>query len=152
MITGLNHIGISITDLDRAISFYRDLMGLELITEPFPFEGPMFSSVMGLESAAGRMCVMRKGGLQLELFEFALPRPASKDPNYSVGNHGLSHFGIDVENIDATYERLLTAGVRFHCPVMQFPSGVKATYGRDMDGNVFELLEMSPPDQGKAHQ
>jgi hypothetical protein len=40
------------------------------------------------------------------------------------------------------YVRLVVAGVRFHCPVVTFPSGVKATYGRDQDGNVFELLEM----------
>jgi hypothetical protein len=33
--------------------------------------------------------------------------------------------------------------VRFHSDVKLFPSGMKAAYGRDNDGNVFELLEMS---------
>jgi predicted enzyme related to lactoylglutathione lyase len=32
--------------------------------------------------------------------------------------------------------------VQFHSSVRQFPSGVRAAYGRDPDGNVFELLEM----------
>jgi catechol 2,3-dioxygenase-like lactoylglutathione lyase family enzyme len=143
VIKGFNHVGVSVRDLDRSIAFYGDLLGLALLTDPFPFEGPMFSDVMGVEEARGRMCVMRKGSLQLELFEFANPGPAAKDPDHSVANHGLTHFGIDVEDIDAVYARLAAAGVRFHCPVQTFPGGMRATYGRDMDGNVFELLEMS---------
>jgi catechol 2,3-dioxygenase-like lactoylglutathione lyase family enzyme len=143
VIKGFNHIGISVRDLDRAIAFYRDLLGLELLTPAFPFAGPMFSQVMGVDDAEGRMCVMRKGSLQLELFEFAHPGPGPKDPSHSVADHGLTHFGIDVDDIDAAYGRLVAAGVRFHCPVQTFPSGMRATYGRDMDGNVFELLEMS---------
>jgi catechol 2,3-dioxygenase-like lactoylglutathione lyase family enzyme len=143
MIKGFNHVGISVRDLDRSIAFYRDLLGLELLAA-LPFEGPMFSQVMGVDDAQGRMCVMRKGSLQLELFEFATPDPAQKDANHSVADHGLTHFGIDVEDIDAVYARLSAAGVRFHCPVQTFPSGMRATYGRDIDGNVFELLEMRP--------
>jgi catechol 2,3-dioxygenase-like lactoylglutathione lyase family enzyme len=143
VIKGFNHVGVSVRDLDRAIAFYRDMLELELLTPAFPFEGPMFSQVMGVDDAKGRMAVMRKGSLQLELFEFAQPGPAPKDPSHSVANHGLTHFGIDVADIDAVYERLAAAGVRFHCPVQTFPGGMRATYGRDMDGNVFELLEMS---------
>ena len=143
MIRGFNHVGLSVRDLDRAIAFYRDMLGLEQLTPAFPFEGPMFSQVMGVEDAKGRMCVMRKASLQLELFEFAHPAPAPKDENHSVADHGLTHFGIDVEDIDAVHARLAAAGVRFHCPVQTFPSGMRATYGRDMDGNVFELLEMT---------
>jgi predicted enzyme related to lactoylglutathione lyase len=77
----------------------------------------------------------------LELFAFAEPKPMRKDPNHSVGDHGISHFGVMVEDIEGTYRRLSAEGVRFHCPVTTFPSGMKAAYGRDMDGNVFELLE-----------
>ena len=145
MIRGFNHIGVSVRDLDRSIEFYRDLLGLALIAAPFPFSGPMFSQVMGVEDAKGRMCVMRAANVQLELFEFTSPEPAPKDPDHSVAHHGLTHFGIDVEDIDATYARLVAAGVRFHCPVQTFPGGMRATYGRDMDGNVFELLQMSAP-------
>jgi catechol 2,3-dioxygenase-like lactoylglutathione lyase family enzyme len=148
MIKGFNHIGLSVRDLDRSIAFYRDLLGLAVLTEPFPFEGPMFSQVMGVEGAEGRMCVMCRGSLQLELFEFARPAPVQKDSRYPVADHGLTHFGIDVEDIDSAYHRLVAAGVHFHCPVQTFPSGMRATYGRDMDGNVFELLEMSVPPAG----
>lgn len=141
MIGGLHHVGISITNLEQAIEFYTKMLEME-VAATFPFGGPLYSQVMGLENAEGRMGVVRKGSLMLELFEFAHPTAARKDPNYSVGDRGISHFGIEVTDIEATYERLVAAGVRFHCAVVTFPKGVKATYGRDQDGNVFELLQM----------
>jgi len=142
MVKGMNHVGISIRNLEKAIEFYTKMFDMQVLAN-FSFSGPQYSRVMGLDNPAGRMAVVRKGGLTLELFAYAHPTAAQKDPSYSVGDHGISHFGIDVEDIEGTYERLLAAGVRFHCPVTTFPSGMKATYGRDLDGNVFELLEMS---------
>ena len=138
----MNHVGISVADLERAIAFYRDMLGMELLTPVFPFGGPDFSGVMGLENAQGRMGVVRGGSVQLELFEFSHPDPAPQDPDQSVGDRGISHFGIEVDDIDEIYARLTAAGVRFHSPVTTFGSGIKAAYGRDPDGNVFELLEM----------
>jgi catechol 2,3-dioxygenase-like lactoylglutathione lyase family enzyme len=141
MIKGLNHVGISVSNLGKAIEFYTRNFDMELLTS-FPFSGPSYSQVMGLEDAQGSMAVVRKGTLMLELFEFTKPTPAPKDASHPVSDRGLMHFGIDVEDIEGTYKRLVAAGVRFHCPVTTFPSGMKATYGRDLDGNVFELLEM----------
>ena len=42
------------------------------------------------------------------------------------------------------YDRLLKNGVEFHSPPQNFGQ-VKATYGRDCDGNVFELQEIIDP-------
>lgn len=140
----MNHVGLSVRDIERSIAFYRDMFGMEQDCEVFPFGGPQFSGVMGLENASGRMCMISGGTVSLELFEFANPAPRTKDARYPVADHGLSHFGFEVEGIDEVYARLSAAGVHFHCPVTQFPGGMKATYGRDPDGNVFELLERVP--------
>lgn len=143
MIRGFHHVGVSVVDIDRSIGFYRDLLGMEQACEVFPFEGPLYEQIMALPAPKGRMCVMAKNGLQLELFEFSHPKPGAKDANYPVADHGLTHFGVEVDDIDAAFARLTAAGVRFHAPVLQFPGGMKAAYGRDPDGNVFELLERS---------
>ena len=143
MIKGMNHVGISVSNLDRAIEFYREMLGMELAGPIVPFAGPLFEQVMALPNTQGRIGFLRNGSLQLELFEFSHPNPARKDPNYSVADHGISHFCVEVTDIEATYERLRAGGVDFHCPVLRFPGGIKATYGRDPDGNVFELLDKS---------
>jgi len=141
MINGFHHVGISVSDLDISIVFYKEMLGMELVGPIVHFDGPQFGLIMALENPAGRVAFMRNGDFQLELFEFARPQPAAKDPNYPVADRGISHFCVNVTDVAATYERLLAAGVRFHCPVLQFPDGAKATYARDPDGNVFELLE-----------
>jgi len=143
----MNHVGISVTNLETTIAFYRDMFGMEELTPTFPFGGKDYDAIMGVEDAAGRMTVIRKGDVQLELFEFASPRPSPRDPNYPVADHGYSHCGFEIDDIDEVYERLTAAGVRFHCPVVSFPGGIRALYGRDPDGYVFELLEMPAADQ-----
>ena len=144
MIKGIHHVGISVTNLEHSIAFYTELLGMEVAAQPFLLSGSDLEKVMALPDLQGRMCVVQKGSLLIELFEFAQPRPLTKDENYPVSNHGISHFGIEVDDVESAYQKLKAAGVRFHSPVMSFQHGIKATYGRDPDGNVFELLEMPP--------
>jgi catechol 2,3-dioxygenase-like lactoylglutathione lyase family enzyme len=141
MINGMNHVGISVSSLERSIAFYCEMLDMELAGPVISFGGELFLKVMALDDPKGRIGFLRNGSFQLELFEFSQPAAASKDPNYSVADRGISHFCVNVIDIDATYEKLLAAGVRFHCPVLTFPGGARATYARDPDGNVFELLE-----------
>jgi glyoxylase I family protein len=139
-----SHVGISVTDIERSIGFYRDMFGFEQLCDVFPFGGEQFETIMDLPGATGRMCMIGKDNVHLELFEFAGSR--AKDPEYPVSDRGISHFGFDVEDIAATYEKLKAADVRIHSPVITFNQGsMKAIYCRDPDGNVFEVLEPGRP-------
>lgn len=139
-----NHVGISVADIDRSIAFYRDLLDLEQLCDVFPFAGEDFEAVMDIPGVNGRMCMMGAGNLQVELFEFADAKP--QDPDYPVSNRGISHFGITVDDIDAVYEKLHAAKVRMHSPVITFMGGsMRATYCRDPDGNVFEIMQKGQP-------
>src|ERR1700712_3312490 len=140
-----HHVGISVTNIDRSIAFYRDMLGMTLAMEPFALSGEMLDMVNGLKGVQVRTCHMMAGGASLELFEYASPDSKPKDPSYSVADRGISHFGVMVTDIEGIYDRCTAAGVIFHCPVQTFPGGMMATYGRDPDGNVFELLERSVP-------
>jgi catechol 2,3-dioxygenase-like lactoylglutathione lyase family enzyme len=140
----INHVGISVSDIERSIAFYRDLFGLEQLCDVFPFGGEQFAAIMDIPDVTGRMCMIGKDSLQLELFEFTDARP--RDPEYPVSDRGYSHFGFEVDDIAATYEKLKAANVRIHSPVITFNQGsMKAAYCRDPDGNVFELLEPGTP-------
>ncbi len=140
-----NHVGISVANIERTVDFYRDIFGMEPLCETFPFGDAQFSAIMDLPGVSGRMTMIGIGAIQLELFEFASPAPAAKDPEYKVSDHGYSHFGITVDDIDETYARLKAASARIHCPVVQFPGGMKAAYCRDPDGNVFEIMQQCAP-------
>jgi catechol 2,3-dioxygenase-like lactoylglutathione lyase family enzyme len=137
-----NHVGISVTDLDRSIAFYREMFGMEPLGDPFPFSGPQFSEIMDITEVEGRMCMIAGGSVWLELFEFSNPVGKAKDANYPVSDRGISHFGLTVDDIHATYDKLKAAGVPIHGHLQTFSGGgMRAAYCRDPDGNVFEIMQ-----------
>lgn len=144
-----NHVGISVTNIERSIAFYRNMLGMEPLCEVFLFGGEQFSKIMDIPNVGGRMCMIAKGTLWLELFEFSNPAGKAKDEDYPVSDRGYSHFGVEVDDIDATYEKLKAAGTRIHCPVQTFmPGGMRAAYCRDPDGNVFEIMQPGEATRG----
>ena len=140
LITGIGHVGISVADLDRSIAFYRDVLGMELVDQG-PFEGERYGAILGIRGVRGDIATLRAGSLEIELFRFLVPSSRAGDPVRPVSDQGITHFCIEVTDIRAIYDRLKAAGVSFNCPPLEFPGIATATYGRDPDGNVFELME-----------
>ena len=143
MLMGFHHAAISTPDLDRFIEFYRDAFGCE-VSRMFAWDAPSdrADALTGLDGTAARAAMLKLGDSFLEVFEFSSPRPKSPDVPRPVHDHGITHICIQVKDIQAEYERLLAAGMRFHCPPVPQDSGF-LTYGRDPDGNVVELLEFT---------
>lgn len=143
MIKTMNHVGISVRNIERSVAFYRDLFGMEVLIEPRPFSGELYEKIMALNGAAGKVALLKGPGMKIELFEFTHPSPQVTDDDRPVCDHGISHFCIEVTDIDGEYQRLKELGVPFHCPPQSYRGLASATYGRDPDGNVFELLEVT---------
>ncbi len=89
--------------------------------------------------------MLKSGNACVELFEYQTPSPKPGEAGRPVCDHGITHICLQVSAIDEEYARLKAAGMAFHCPPQQVGSDIRATYGRDPDGNVVELLEV-PPD------
>jgi catechol 2,3-dioxygenase-like lactoylglutathione lyase family enzyme len=140
MITGFEHVGISVANLERTVGFYRDLLGMEVIQE-VPFAGERYEAILGLKGAKGRIAILRLGSLELEFFEFTHPAGRAADPKRPVSDRGITHFAVQVKDIAGLYARLQAAGVPFHCAPIDFGCAV-ATYLRDPDGNVIEMMQM----------
>ncbi len=150
MIRGIHHTAISAVDLERSIRFYRDLMGFEEVMDFSRPEGtPNMNATHALKETSGRVVLLKAGNSMIELFQYATPTPIQADASRRLCDHGITHFCIDVDDIDAEYERLKAAGMSFHCPPVDYGT-VKTTYGRDPDGNVIELQEIKSPDDPLA--
>ena len=145
MIAGIHHVAISTPDAERALGFYRDLLGFEpLFDQSWPPGTAVADRITALHGSSARQVMLRRGNAYLELFEYAAPEPRHGDPQRPVCDHGITHLCLDVTGLDAEYERLREAGVAFHCPPQDLGAGVRTTYARDPDGNVVELQELSP--------
>lgn len=144
MIRAIHHVAISTPDLLRMCDFYCDLLGFEEVSRTAwqPGEAKI-DRVMALTGTAATAVLLQRGPTCVELFQFVFPAPAPRgDDDRPVNQFGITHLCFDVADIDAAYARLVDAGVRFHAPPQDFGS-VRATYGRDPDGNVFELQQLT---------
>lgn len=142
----LHHIAISTPDAERALRFYRDLLGFELVYEgSWPAGTTVADAVTGLEGSAARQLLLRTGNAYLELFEYGAPAPSPADPRRPVCDHGITHLCLEIDDdLDDEYERLRAAGVSFHSPPQDLGAGVRTVYARDPDGNVVELQRLTP--------
>ena len=146
MINGIHHVAISTPNLNRLVDFYKNVLGFEIVYETSWEKREIIDQIVGLKNSAARSVMLRAHNTHIELFEYSAPEPVPGDPNRPVCDHGYTHLCFDVNDIDAEYERLLEGGIRFHTPPPksdQLGSGkIRATYGRDPDGNVIELQEV----------
>jgi catechol 2,3-dioxygenase-like lactoylglutathione lyase family enzyme len=155
-IQGVHHIGISVPDIAKAREFYIDLLGAVEEVAPMEWSGsPFIDAVVGLKDSAAKQFICRLGNTHIEAFEYLNPRSPDQDPDKGVHHFGYTHFALQVDDIKATYERMLAAGIRFHAPPAYetivtaadgSKSGYSATYGRDFFGNVFEIMEIHADD------
>lgn len=141
MTATFGHVGISVVNLERSLAFYRDLLGMKVVEE-VTFNGERYEAILALKGARGRIAILKSGSLTIELFEFAEPAPKPANAPRPVSDHGITHVAVEVDDIQELYDRLSSAGVTFHCPPIHFPACATATYARDPDGNVVEILQL----------
>jgi catechol 2,3-dioxygenase-like lactoylglutathione lyase family enzyme len=128
--------------MERALAFYRDLLGFEIVySSAWEIGTQGADRITGLKDSAARVVIVKAGNAFIELFQYSSPTPRLGDQMRPVCDHGITHICLDVADVDAEYARLHAAGMVFHCPP-QGNGALRATYGRDPDGNVVELLEV----------
>ncbi len=150
---GVHHVAVSVPDIDIARKFYIDLLGATEMSNVEWGTGNVFiNEIVGLEDCAGKSFMARLGNTFLEVFEYLEPRAAPQNPKQPVNTFGYTHFGLQVSDIFAVYDRMLEAGLTFHTPPRHSAEitevdgrkmGFISTYGRDFFGNVFELIEIN---------
>lgn len=110
---GVEHIGLTVPNLDEAVTFFRDVIGCELIFDGGGF-GPdrtFMPANLGVHpDATLRYCFMRcRTGANFELFEYVSPDQKHERPkNSDLGGHHLAFY---VDNFDEALSYLRAHGV-----------------------------------------
>ena len=141
MITRMNHTGIVVRDLNKAIEFYRDVMGLRLIVERERTGGPI-SQVLGYDDTylkIGNLAVA--DGHVLELIEYLNPTAGAR-PTDERSVVGGSHLAFEVDDIEVTFRDLTNRGAKKLNPPVEVVPGRKVCYLQDPEGNWIELMEL----------
>ncbi len=120
--TGFAHMSVGAHDLEESARFYKDLFGMEEIPSP---DSPF------------RVRWLRVGDPQLHLFETGESAPSGQ------------HFGIEVDDFEAAYDRTGEMGVRvkegYFSRLYELPGGAAQMYVLDPAGN---MVEVNWPDVG----
>ncbi len=151
-VAGIFHTGLTVSDLDRSIAFYRDLLGLEVIAQ-WDSSQPYLRTVVGYPDAELRIALLRlpertgaASGPHVELLEYKQPRGVRGDAN--TFNPGNAHIAFMVDDLDATYADLKAKGVRFKSAPVEIAhgrnKGAKAVYLFDPDDITLEMVQPAP--------
>ncbi len=139
------HTGITVRDIDKAVLFYRDVLGLELVVPPTdPAEGAELSAGVGVPGARLRQAILESGDCSIELFEYQNP-PAVIEKPLPANNLGPGHVAFEVSDIKVEYERMKKLGVEFFTEpnfIAEGPlAGWQWVYFKDPEGTTLELVE-----------
>jgi catechol 2,3-dioxygenase-like lactoylglutathione lyase family enzyme len=148
-LTGISHTSFTVSDMDRSLAFYRDVLGMVLILE-VERKGEYIEQVVGFPGASLRIVGLKlPSGSDhiLELIEYRVPRGERID--LRTCNPGSPHLCFVTDDIQAAYQELRGKGVQFKSAPVRIPSGPSAggydAYFLDPDGITLELAQPAPP-------
>ena len=114
-IADIHHVSLNVSDLERSVGFYRDVLGMHLLPRPeMPVQG------VWLDAGHGR---------QVHLILADVPDDRGQ------------HVAFAVTDLDATIAELRDAGMKVSDPFDVADTGIRQAFGRDPDGNRLEFTQ-----------
>lgn len=143
MIKKLHHACVTVSDMDRALAFYRDILGLEM-TMDFEISGDEFDALFHRPGVRGRLVYFEEGVELAYYFSPSDGKPLSARP----WDSGFTFLIFEVSNLEKMYVTLVDKGVEFRAPP-KLPStevptegAVKVAHLNGPDGELISLIEL----------
>jgi catechol 2,3-dioxygenase-like lactoylglutathione lyase family enzyme len=153
VVTAVDDIAVTVSDVDRATTFYRDVLGFSPVTES-ESASQSLERLEGVFGARIRAAQLRLGDERLTLLQFVAGTGRPIPPDQRSNDAGFQHVAIVVSDMDAAYRRLREHHVRHVSNAPQtLPAwnkaagGIRAFYFSDLDGHTLELIWF-PPGKG----
>lgn len=141
----LDHIAITVSDLEASHHFYRDLLGLEVGVKVAHggWAVEAMTKLPGADIVEYRMHTQDTPGVTVDLIEWVTPE--SPVGRYEIHHVPSTHICFGVDDVQEMYERLVAEGVEFVSPPVIWPpeqGSWKVLFLYDPDGNLLELNEI----------
>ena len=134
MIKKLDHASISISDMNRSLVFYRDVLGMKVEFEE-ETSGEKFGAVMGAPGDFRALVVKFEEGL--ELIQFI--SPAGTKPSFKPWDIGAVLLDFEVSEIENLYNDLKERDVKFISPLTILKSP-------NADDDSLKIVQLYGPD------
>jgi catechol 2,3-dioxygenase-like lactoylglutathione lyase family enzyme len=155
LIDGVAAVGITVSDMDRAVDFYSRVLTFEKISDTEVF-GEDYEHLEGVFGLRIRVVRMRLGDEFIELTEYLVPKGRPIPVDSRSNDRWFQHIAVIVSDMDKAYAWLRQNKVEHASSGPQrLPAwnknaaGISAFYFKDPDGHPVEVLQF-PPDKGSA--
>lgn len=132
-----HHVGLTVTDLDRAVEFYRDVLGLS-VSARFEVAGEAFETGVDIADASAQFAHLDGGSVRIELVEYEPAGDNGATPQ--LNDSGATHLGFRVDDIDQLYQSLPSTVETLSSP-QTTETGTRILFVRDPEQNLIEILE-----------
>ena len=132
VVAGLAEVVLWVSDMEKALSFYRDLFGLEVIS-PAHIPNKFLRAGMGADGVP-EMIVLVPHPDQSMVF----PREKARRVLHHLA------FRVEAPEYDGLRDRLVAAGIEVRSGVHPVLKGVRTFYADDPDGNEVECISPDP--------
>ncbi|MFI5316840.1 MAG: VOC family protein [Myxococcota bacterium] len=139
----VGHIGICVSDLQRALAFYCDLLGFRPLSETNVAD-PLSAKLLRLPDVDQTTVFVERDGVRLALFAFRTPKPQGGGRVRAMNETGLAALMLRVDSLDALVEKIRAAGFRVLDETrIEHPAwNSKLLFVCDPDGTLIELIEI----------
>jgi catechol 2,3-dioxygenase-like lactoylglutathione lyase family enzyme len=145
LFTGANHFSITVSDIDRSVKFYTEVMGMELDNIRYKVDLEYIRKVTGYPDGVLNVAFVSCPGLRLELIEYVQPK--GKVLDVSPHNTCSSHICFATTDAYKAYELCQKKGVETKNPPTLIDSGPSsgavAFYLLDPDRYNLEIYQPS---------
>lgn len=140
-----DHIGITVADLDAAVSFFVGL-GLDVDGRMF-IEGDFVDTVIGIPNSRSEIVMLRApdGGAGLELSRFIRPDHQPGSPAAMSTELGLRNVAFEVDDLQAIVDRLATEGYGLVGGIGRYEDMWLMAYVRGPEGIIVALAQRIEP-------
>lgn len=147
--SALNHVGVSVPDVEAAIEWYSRLFGFELIAGPDEVRpdgshfGNLSSNICGPRYGGMRIAHMcTADGAGFELFQFLKPEPERREDTMEYWKNGFFHIAITCPDVPGKVAEIVANGGRQRSDIWELQPGgdVRLCYCEDPYGNVIEII------------
>ena len=145
-IAGADHTGITVSNLERSLVFWCDVLGFEF-SHTAHQKGELAQEITGVEGAEIKLAVLRApGGHKIELLEYLAPADR-KRADIRPCDVGSLHVALLVHDLDGVLERIAASDWKAGGKPQTLQSGPNAgkrvVYVRDSDGTTIELMQIA---------
>ncbi len=151
-IISADHTGITVSNLECSLAFWRDVLGFELSHHAHQ-TGEMASEITGVAGAELKLAVVKTpGGHKIELLEYLAPPQRKPRVDLRPCDVGSVHVALVVDDLDAILNAINASGWKAAGKPQTLRSGPNAgkqvVYVRDPDGTTIEFMQRPETAEG----